>query len=428
MSLGTSLILAGTIFNTKSPTSKDLLQTDFSLLSSWHSQLATSLLISSSTSILFASFVVVLPAYEYLPLDYPSLVSLYVHHMWIGGFIIVGSSAHYSIALLTDISSSDKGSSLYLLLLSQRDIILGHLTWVTIFLGFHSFGLYIHNDSLLALGRPEDTFGDFSIQLKPIFSTLLSSSIPSSLLTLSFHCLGSKILSSSSTLGTADFMVTHIHAFTIHTTVLILLKSILYSRSSRLVSDKVSLGFRYPCDGPGRGGTCQISPWDHVFLALFWMYNSISTTIFHFYWKYQSDIWGSLSTSSLLVEINHLTSGDFSTNSTSVNGWLRTFLWSQSSQVIQSYSTSLSAYGYIFLGAHLIWAFSLMFLYSGRGYWQELIESIVWAHQKLSLVPCIQPRALSISQGRAVGLSHYLLGGIGCTWSFFLSRIMALSN
>jgi hypothetical protein len=46
-------------------------------------------------------------------------------------------------------------------------------------------------------------------------------------------------------------------------------------------------------------------------------------------------------------------------------------LWAQSSQVIQSYGSALSAYGLIFLGAHFIWAFSLMFLFSGRGYWQE---------------------------------------------------------
>jgi hypothetical protein len=30
--------------------------------------------------------------------------------------------------------------------------------------------------------------------------------------------------------------------------------------------------------------------------------------------------------------------------------------------------------------AFFSWAFSLMFLLSRRGYWQELIESIVWAH------------------------------------------------
>ena len=54
-----------------------------------------------------------------------------------------------------------------------------------------------------------------------------------------------------------------------------------------------------------------------------------------------------------------------------------------------------------------------MFLYSGRGYWQELIESIVWAHHKLKLIARIQPRALSISQGRAVGLTHYLFPTFG---------------
>ena len=124
-------------------------------------------------------------------------------------------------------------------------------------------------------------------------------------------------------MGTADFIVHHIHAFTIHITFLILSKGILYARNSRLVSDKLELGFTYPCDGPGRGGTCQ---------------------------------------------------------------------------------------------------------FSGRAYWQELIESILWSHHKLKIIPHIQPTALSISQGRAVGLIHYTLGGIGCTWAFIISRILVLTS
>ena len=83
-------------------------------------------------------------------------------------------------------------------------------------------------------------------------------------------------------------------------------------------------------------------------------------------------------------------------------------LWSEASQVIQSYAlSSICPYGFIFLIAHFIWAFSLMFLFSGRAYWQELIESILWSHHKLKIIPHIQPRALSISQGRAVGFIHY---------------------
>ena len=34
-----------------------------------------------------------------------------------------------------------------------------------------------------------------------------------------------------------------------------------------------------------------------------------------------------------------------------------------------------------------------------------LIESILWSHHKLKIIPHIQPRALSISQGRAVGFT-----------------------
>lgn len=108
----------------------------------------------------------------------------------------------------------------------------------------------------------------------------------------------------------------------------------------------------------------------------------------------------------------------------SINGWLRNFLWSQAAQVIQSYGTSQAGYGLIFLAAHFVWAFSLMFLFSGRGYWQEFIESILWAHTTLHVVPHLQPRALSITQGRGVGLVHYYLGGIGCTWAFFIARMV----
>jgi photosystem I P700 chlorophyll a apoprotein A1 len=46
-------------------------------------------------------------------------------------------------------------------------------------------------------------------------------------------------------LGTADFMVHHIHAFTIHVTALILFKGLLYARNSRLIPDKSNLGFRF---------------------------------------------------------------------------------------------------------------------------------------------------------------------------------------
>ncbi|RYR60730.1 hypothetical protein Ahy_A04g017787 [Arachis hypogaea] len=136
-----------------------------------------------------------------------------------------------------------------------------------------------------------------------------------------------------------------------------------------------------------------------------------------------SDVWSTISGRGV---VTHITGKNFPQSFITINGWLHDFLWAQASQVIQSYGSSLSAYGLFFLGAHFVWAFSLMFLFSGRGYWQELIEFIVWAHNKLKFALATQPRALSIVQGHAVGVTYYLLGGIAIIWAFFLARIIAV--
>nr|YP_010903701.1 photosystem I P700 apoprotein A1 [Hypnea wynnei]WCH56553.1 photosystem I P700 apoprotein A1 [Hypnea wynnei] len=407
------------------------------LTTSWHAQLAINLAMMGSLSIIVAHHMYAMPAYPYIATDYPTQLSLFTHHMWIGGFCIVGAGAHASIFMVRDYNPAQNYNNVLDRIIRHRDAIISHLNWVCIFLGFHSFGLYIHNDTMRALGRSQDMFSDTAIQLQPIFAQWVqnihtlapNNTSPNALATASYAfggdiiSVGNKIAMMPIKLGTADFMVHHIHAFTIHVSVLILVKGFLFSRNSRLIPDKSNLGFRFPCDGPGRGGTCQVSGWDHVFLGLFWMYNCLSIVLFHFSWKMQSDVWGSISGSGA---VSHITGGNFAQSSITINGWLRDFLWAQASQVIQSYGSSLSAYGLIFLGAHFVWAFSLMFLFSGRGYWQELIESIVWAHNKVKVAPAIQPRALSITQGRAVGVAHYLLGGIGTTWAFFLARIIAV--
>lgn len=404
---------------------------------SWHCQLSWNLAWMGSLSILVAHHMYAMPPYPYIATDYATQLSLFTHHMWIGGFLIVGAGAHAAIFMVRDYDPAQHVNNLLDRVIRHRDAIISHLNWVCIFLGFHSFGLYVHNDTMRAFGRPQDMFSDTGIQLQPIFaqwiqnihSIAAGNTAPNALASVSpvfggdVVAVGGKVAMMPMALGTADFMVHHIHAFTIHVTVLILLKGVLYARSSRLIPDKSELGFRFPCDGPGRGGTCQVSGWDHVFLGLFWVYNSLSIVIFHFSWKMQSDVWGTVDPDGT---VSHITYGNFAQSAITINGWLRDFLWAQASQVLTSYGSALSAYGLLFLGAHFVWAFSLMFLFSGRGYWQELIESIVWAHNKLKVAPAIQPRALSIIQGRAVGVAHYLLGGIVTTWAFFLARIISV--
>jgi photosystem I P700 chlorophyll a apoprotein A1 len=407
------------------------------LTTSWHAQLATNLAFLGSLTIIIAHHMYAMPPYPYLATDYATQLCLFTHHIWIGGFLIVGGAAHAAIFMVRDYDPVVNQNNVLDRVIRHRDAIISHLNWVCIFLGFHSFGLYIHNDTMRALGRPQDMFSDSAIQLQPVFAQWIQNihhlapgtTAPNALEPVSYVfnggllAIGGKVAAAGIPLGTADFLVHHIHAFTIHVTVLILLKGVLFARSSRLIPDKANLGFAFPCDGPGRGGTCQVSGWDHIFLGLFWMYNSLSIVIFHFSWKMQSDVWGTVDADGV---VSHITGDNFAQSAITINGWLRDFLWAQASQVINSYGSALSAYGLLFLGAHFVWAFSLMFLFSGRGYWQELIESIVWAHNKLKVAPAIQPRALSITQGRAVGVAHYLLGGIATTWAFFHAHILSV--
>ena len=105
--------------------------------------------------------------------------------------------------------------------LSHRDSIISHLNWVCIFLGLHSFGLYIHNDTMSALGRPQDMFSDSAIQLQPIFAQWIQNThyVAPNLTAYNaafatspswggdIVALNGKIAMMPINLGTADFMV-----------------------------------------------------------------------------------------------------------------------------------------------------------------------------------------------------------------------------
>mgnify|MGYP000733765968 CR=1 FL=1 len=106
-------------------------------------------------------------------------------------------------------------------MIRHRDAIISHLNWVCIFLGFHSFGLYIHNDTLSALGRPADMFSDTAIQLQPVFAQWIQKThavapgftAPNALASTSpswggdVVAVGNKVAMMPIALGTSDFMV-----------------------------------------------------------------------------------------------------------------------------------------------------------------------------------------------------------------------------
>ncbi|CAN1364010.1 Photosystem I P700 chlorophyll a apoprotein A1 [Linum perenne] len=92
-----------------------------------------------SLTIVVAHHMYSMPPYPYLATDYGTQLSLFTHHMWIGGFLIVGAAAHAAIFMVRDYDPTTRYNDLLDRVLRHRDAIISHLNWVCIFLGFHSF-------------------------------------------------------------------------------------------------------------------------------------------------------------------------------------------------------------------------------------------------------------------------------------------------
>jgi photosystem I P700 chlorophyll a apoprotein A2 len=403
---------------------------------SLHFQLGLALACLGVITSLVAQHMYSLPPYAFLVQDRTTMAALYTHHQYIAGFIMTGAFAHGAIFFIRDYNSEqNKGNVLYRIL-NHKEAIISHLSWVTLFLGFHTLGLYVHNDVVQAFGTPEK-----QILIEPVFAQwiqsahgkglygfnlLLSSNSSNAFLAgqniwLPGWVSGVNDLSSSLFLqiGPGDFLVHHAIALGLHTTTLILVKGALDARGSRLMPDKKDFGYSFPCDGPGRGGTCDISAWDAFYLAVFWMLNTIGWTTFYWHWKH--------------ITLWQGNANQFNESSTYLMGWLRDYLWLNSSQLINGYNpfgmNSLAVWSWMFLFGHLVWATGFMFLISWRGYWQELIETLVWAHERTPVANMMKwkdkPVALSIVQARLVGLAHFSVGYIFTYAAFLIASTSA---
>ena len=395
-----------------------------------HFQLGLALASLGVITSLVAQHMYSLPAYAFIAQDFTTQAALYTHHQYIAGFIMTGAFAHGAIFFIRDYNPEQNEDNVLARMLDHKEAIISHLSWASLFLGFHTLGLYVHNDVMLAFGTPEK-----QILIEPIFAQWIQSAhgktsygfdiLLSSTNSPAFNAgrsiwlpgwLNAVNENSNSlflTIGPGDFLVHHAIALGLHTTTLILVKGALDARGSKLMPDKKDFGYSFPCDGPGRGGTCDISAWDAFYLAVFWMLNTIGWVTFYWHWKHITLWQGNVS--------------QFNESSTYLMGWLRDYLWLNSSQLINGYNpfgmNSLSVWAWMFLFGHLVWATGFMFLISWRGYWQELIETLAWAHERTPLANLIRwrdkPVALSIVQARLVGLAHFSVGYI-FTYAAFL--------
>jgi len=393
------------------------------ITNSLHLQLTLALASLGVVTSLTAQHIYSLSPYAFLTKDYVAEAALYTHHQYIAGFLMVGAFAHGAIFLVRDYDPEANKNNVLARVLEHKEAIISHLSWVSLFLGFHTLGLYVHNDVVVAFGQPEK-----QILVEPIFAqwiqgasgrtlygfnNFLSSSdsvatLASSKLWLPnwLDAINDNKNSLFLPIGPGDFLVHHAIALGLHTTTLILVKGALDARGSKLMPDKKDFGYSFPCDGPGRGGTCDISAWDAFYLSMFWMLNTIGWVTFYWHWKHITFWQGS--------------SAQFDESSNYLMGWLRDYLWLNSSPLINGYTpygmNNLSVWSWMFLFGHLVWATGFMFLISWRGYWQELIETIVWAHERTPIANLIRwkdkPVALSIVQARLVGLAHFTIGYI----------------
>jgi photosystem I P700 chlorophyll a apoprotein A2 len=400
---------------------------------SLHFQLGWHLACLGVVTSLVAQHMYSLPSYAFIAKDYTTQAALFTHHEYIAGFLMVGAFAHGAIFLVRDYDPEANKNNVLARVLEHKEAIISHLSWVSLFLGFHTLSLYVHNDVVVAFGTPEK-----QILIEPVFAqwiqaahgkllygfdTLLSN--PDSIAYTAYpnngnvwlpgwlDAINSGTNSLFLTIGPGDFLVHHAIALGLHTTTLILVKGALDARGSKLMPDKKDFGYAFPCDGPGRGGTCDISAWDSFYLAMFWMLNTLGWLTFYWHWKHLCVWQGNVA--------------QFNENSTYLMGWFRDYLWANSAQLINGYNpygtNNLSVWAWMFLFGHLVWATGFMFLISWRGYWQELIETIVWAHERTPLANLVRwkdkPVALSIVQARVVGLAHFTVGYI-VTYAAFL--------
>ncbi len=391
---------------------------------SLHFQLALALASLGVVTSLVAQHMYALNPYVFMSLDHTTEAALYTHHQYIAGFLMVGAFAHGAIFLVRDYDPEANKNNVLARVLDHKEAIISHLSWVSLFLGFHTLGLYVHNDVMQAFGTPEK-----QILIEPVFAQFIQASHGKMLYGMDVLLSNPDSIASTAwpnygnvwlpgwlqaindpngflflPIGPGDFLVHHAIALGLHTTTLILVKGALDARGSKLMPDKKDFGYSFPCDGPGRGGTCDISAWDAFYLAMFWMLNTIGWVTFYWHWKHLG-IWSG-------------NTAQFNENSTYLMGWLRDYLWANSAQLINGYNpygmNNLAVWAWMFLFGHLVWATGFMFLISWRGYWQELIETLVWAHERTPLAKLIRwkdkPVAMSIVQGRLVGLAHFTVG------------------
>jgi photosystem I P700 chlorophyll a apoprotein A2 len=333
-----------------------------------------------SLSSLAAQHAAAMPVFLFLRAAGHGAALLFAHHTFAGGALSLGAGAHAALFLL-------RGARAAGALRIAAGRAAEHLSWAALWLGFHTLALFVHNDSAAALPP-----AGHQLLLRPALGECAHAAAGGALF---------------ADLGPGDFLAHHAIALGLHTSTLVLAKGAARARASRHMPDKAAHGFGFACDGPGRGGSCDVSGWDSAYLGAFWVLNAPAWTLFYAHWK-------SLG-------------GGFAGSSPALLGWFRDYLWHPCSTLVRGYgllgADEAAPAAWAFLLAHLCWAAGPMPLASWRGYWQEVLDILVYLHLRSPALSSlwqgrVAPAALSIVQARAAGLAHFAAGFAGTYYCF----------
>lgn len=159
-----------------------------------------------------AQHIYCLRPYLYLSYDYITTVAIYCNHQYIASFLMMATLGHARLFLIRDYTIIKMGQLLlstqaYAMpengigrILKMKGQFISHLSWICLYLGFHTLGSYIHNDTIVA-------FGEQGLQIAsiPVFASILQES-------------SSNIMP----LGSGDLLAHHAIALGLHVTILIL--------------------------------------------------------------------------------------------------------------------------------------------------------------------------------------------------------------
>jgi photosystem I P700 chlorophyll a apoprotein A2 len=225
------------------------------ITNSLHMQLGLALASLGVATSLTAQHMYALTPYAFLSKDFTTEAALFTHHQYIAGFLMVGAFAHGAIFFVRDYDPELNKNNVLARMLEHKEAIISHLSWASLFLGFHTLGLYIHNDTVVAFGQPEK-----QILFEPVFAEYIQAA--SGKAVYEFNVLLSSSTSPATVagnqiwlpgwleainnnkndlflkIGPGDFLVHHAIALGLHTTTLILVKGALDARGSKLMPDK----------------------------------------------------------------------------------------------------------------------------------------------------------------------------------------------